>query len=506
MGTPADLHRILQRQLRRLGLSSAQAPTSQQWHDLLAVISSSYHEADDDRYTLERSIEISSQEMRELHDGLVRQANHDGLTGLINRPALVSYLDSELGEMAADGRWVTVLYIDIDNFKLVNDSLGHSVGDQVLRRTGERICAAVHDDDVVARLGGDEFVVVCTNGEGVGAGITAARHIDEHMREPFHLGNLDPLISTSIGIAAAKPGERSSDDVLRQADVAMYEAKTRGRNRYVVFDEEMHRKIQGRLAAANDLRHAVTRDELVLHYQPVIRLGDRRVVAVESLVRWNRPGYGMMLPGSFIPLAEETGYITEIDAWVVDRACEAAARWSPDLSLAVNLSARDLQHSDLVSSIQSSLSRTGLPPERLILELTETAFLSTDAVVANTLARILRMGIRLAIDDFGTGYSSFASVRNLPAHVLKIDRSFVAAVDIDDSAAAVVAAIVDMAHALDLWVIAEGVERTSQAERLIALDCDAGQGHLFAAAGQEETLLANVTPVGRSATGLPRSP
>lgn len=476
-------HRGLQRQLRRLGLSDVDPPDATGWSKMLGLVNAAYREAEADRYTLERSIEVSSDEMRELHDVLRRQAREDVLTGLPNRAALTDVLDSALAERHRRGRDVAVLFIDLDGFKLVNDSLGHSAGDQLLLHAADRIRASIRDSDVVARLGGDEFVVVCRDVENVDMAIGVAQRIMAELDRPVRIGGQDAVVSASIGIAQTGVEDIAADDLLRNADMAMYQAKAGGRGQLVLFDDAMRRQIDGRLSTESALRQAANRGELVLHYQPIVRLSDHHLIGMEALVRWDRPGRGVVLPGAFIPVAEETRLITAIDAWVVQVACEQFAGWSgasAKSTIAVNLSAHDLQSPDIVEVVREALRRSGLSPERLTLELTESTLLAGGATVAANLAWLRALGVRLAIDDFGTGYSSLSYLRQIPAQILKLDRSFVSGLDTDAAARAVVGAIVTMGHALGLLVVAEGVEESDQADQLRSLGCDAAQGYFFA--------------------------
>ncbi|MEN3362027.1 MAG: hypothetical protein V7637_6009 [Mycobacteriales bacterium] len=485
MDNRRTLHRSLERQLRRLGLAEEQLPDGVSWKKLLTAVNASYLEAEAARYTLERSIEVSSEEMRALHDVLSRQAREDVLTGMPNRAALTDALSGALSHRRRTDRELAVLFIDLDGFKLVNDSLGHAAGDTLLLRAAERIRAAIRDADMVARLGGDEFVVVCHDVDGAATAVTVGERIAASLEQPICVGTQHATISASIGMALAGTGDASADDLLRKADLAMYEAKAGGRGRLVIFDEEMQARVDGRLATENALREAVGGDQLVLHFQPIVRLADRQILGVEALVRWNRPGHGLVLPEDFIPVAEETRLITAIDAWVIEAACEQFTRWPlapAGAWLAVNLVAQDLHSPAITEVISQILHRTRLPPDRFVLELTESTIVSGSPSVAANLAWLQAIGVRVAIDDFGTGYSSLSYLQQIPAQVLKLDRTFVARLGEDPAATAVVGAIVTMGHALGLDVIAEGVERAVQAEQLRRLGCDAAQGYLFAPA------------------------
>ena len=483
MDDPADYHRGLHRQLRRLSLSPAEPPDRHRWPELLRLVSASYRDADADRYTLERSIEISSQEMRALHDVLRHRARRDMLTGLPNRAALTEILDDALAARHSSGRQVAVLFIDLDGFKLVNDSLGHAAGDELLVLVATRIRGAVRDHNVVARLGGDEFVVVCTDIGDLATATAVAQRIAAQLEAAFRVGAQDMVVSASVGIALADADANTAEEVLRKADLAMYQAKVGGRAQVVIFDEEMRLQVERRLSTENALWRGIRNDELRLHYQPIVTLAGDRVTGYEALVRWQRPGHGLVYPGGFIPVAEQTRLIAAVDGWVIRNACRQAASWGrSDLALAVNLSARNLQDSRLAGTVVEALSGSGLAPRRLVLELTETTVMSGSPAIAANLDRLQSLGVQIAIDDFGTGYSSLSSLRHLPATILKIDQSFISMLDQDESAAAIVGAIVTMGHALRLTVIAEGVERSGQAELLRALGCDGAQGYLFARA------------------------
>jgi diguanylate cyclase (GGDEF)-like protein len=471
-----DYHRSLLRQLRRLRLDPATPPDGERWLDLLRQVSTSYRDADEDRYLLERSVEVSSQEMRALHDALSQRVRRDALTGLPNRIALTEAVDGALG-----GRHrIALLFIDLDGFKLVNDSLGHAAGDELLIRVAERVLAAVRTGDVVARLGGDEFVVTCAGVDNLSEAGEVATRVSAALEAPFRIGSQDVVIGASIGIALTEPRSCTADELLRRADLAMYRAKLAGRSRVVVFDEQMQLEVESRLVVENALWRAVREDELRVFYQPIVTLSDEEVVGYEALVRWQRPGHGLVAPDQFIPVAEMTRLITAVDGWVLRNACRQAAGWTrPDLLLTVNLSARDLADSELAEVVVDALSSSGLRPGRLVLELTETTLMARGPAGVATLDRLRKLGIQIAIDDFGTGYSSLSSLRDLPATTLKIDRSFIATVDRDTTAASIVGAIITMALALRLTVVAEGVERPTQAALLRSLGCERAQGYLF---------------------------
>ncbi len=481
------LHRTLLRQLRKLRLDLTHSPAPDVWPRLLDVVSTSYQEADNDRYTLERSIELSSAEMRALHDVLSAQARQDSLTGLPNRTAVLEHLRRELARSRRAHSDVAVLFIDLDGFKLVNDTLGHEAGDHLLVRAAERIRSAVRTEDTVARLGGDEFVVVCGGIEAAererGPSLVAGR-IVELLEAPFRIGTQDVFVSASIGISmttfASRTPDPSAEDLLRQADQAMYRAKGAGRANFAIYDAQMAAEAGARMALEADLRRAVANDELVLHYQPLMDLASGGVTGFEALVRWNRPGFGLVPPNVFIPIAEEARLIHAIGRWVLDEACRTAATWAAELSISVNLSARELGHPDIVNHVSDALHDSGLAPQRLVVELTESTALSDREGVATNIGRLRSLGVRVAIDDFGTGYSSLGRLRSLEAQILKIDRSFVNDLDQGEGAVAIIAAVVAMGRSLGLQVVAEGVETLGQLETLERLGCEGAQGYHFA--------------------------
>ncbi|MGV8968681.1 MAG: putative bifunctional diguanylate cyclase/phosphodiesterase [Cellulomonas sp.] len=480
MSSDLTPHRILARQLRRLDLATDRAPSVDSWRVFLDSVNTAYTETEDERYTLERSIDISSREMRGMHEVLSRLALQDPLTGLPNRAALLTHLERSLASCARSGRDLAVLFIDLDGFKQVNDSLGHATGDELLVRASERITACLRPEDVVARLGGDEFVVVCASVLDAAAVPAIAARIGSQLALPFRIGEQDAVVSASIGIATTTAGQSTAEDLLRQSDLAMYEAKLSGKARATVFDESMQRTVDATQAVRSALGHAVARHELRLLYQPIISLADQRVAGVEALVRWDRPGFGTLLPQAFIPIAEASSLIAEIDCWVVREACRRSAGWcGTGGTIAVNLSARSLEHDEVVGALSQALYRTGISPHQVTIEITEPALLGGTPGTDRNLARMRELGVRLAIDDFGTGFSSLSQLLSSDLDMLKIDQSFVSRMDLDEHAATIVSAIIAMSHALGLTLVAEGVERQSQASVLRAQGCDAAQGFLF---------------------------
>jgi diguanylate cyclase (GGDEF)-like protein len=440
--------------------------------------------------TVDGSLPTVSGIVRDLSDQkrfeaqLAHQGLHDPLTGLPNRVMLIDRLEQALARVRRHDRMFGALFVDLDRFKAVNDTLGHTVGDQLLIQAAARIQRAVRETDTVTRLGGDEFVVLCEDIEGVHQATNFARRILAALQAPFRFGDDDTHVSASIGIALSVDGTETADAILANADIAMYRSKDNGRSRYELFDETMQHWITTQVALETALRQAIARNELRLFCQPIIAADTGLIRGFEALVRWQRPGFGLVTPDSFIPIAEETGLIVDIGRWVLEQACRHAAQWArrwPDkrLGISVNLSSRQLLTGDIVSVVTSTLERTGLDPTTLTLELTESALIK-DAVSAQALLRELRdLGINLALDDFGTGYSSLTYLRAFPINILKIDQSFVRAIGTEREDSAIVAAVIALAKNLGLSVVAEGVENHEQLAKLLQLQCPYMQGYLF---------------------------
>jgi len=409
-----------------------------------------------------------------LAEQLRRSAREDALTGLLNRRGANEELTRLLADPSAAP--LAVLFIDLDRFKLVNDSHGHSVGDQLLVDLASHLRSMVPDHWVVTRFGGDEFVIICPRtldpepqAEALGA----------LLRSTFHVGEHDLTVGGSTGIALARPGD-DPDDLIREADTAMYRAKAQGGGGYATFDEEMRRWTMTRLTTERDLRGAAERDELRLHFQPVVDLTTGRVVAAEGLVRWQHPQLGLVAPASFIPVAEETGLILEIGRWVMNAAAAEAAAWrraGHPLRVAVNVAAAQLLRADLRTLVAEALAAHGTLPGDITIEVTESALLADVEATVAELRAVRRLGVGVSLDDFGTGYSSLSYLQLLPADELKVDRSFVDPIADDPVSASIVAAVIDLAHAVGLRVVAEGVEREDQLTRLESLGCDRAQGY-----------------------------
>jgi diguanylate cyclase (GGDEF)-like protein len=428
-----------------------------------------------------RSRRRSEQEM-------LYQALHDPLTGLPNRALFLDRLRHSLASSGRRGTTTGVMFLDLDQFKLVNDSLGHAAGDDLLRQVARRLGHSVRPGDTVARFGGDEFLVIADALDDVAQAKEIAGRLVLALLEPFRLQDgQDLVVRSSIGIAASTGAVALAEDLIREADAAMYRAKERGRDRIEVYDEVMRSSATTRLTLGNALSHAVERDELVLHYQPIVDLRDGRITGLEALLRWMHPVRGLVPPGEFIPLAEATGLIVEMGAWVLEEACRQAAAWRATMpagrapSISVNLSLRQVTQPGVVDVVAHALEASGLPPEALHLEVTESVLMEEGDVTIATLDALKALGIVLVLDDFGTGYSSLAYVRRFPIDVLKIDRSFIADLDAGGpDAFPIVDAIIHMADGLRLGVIAEGIERPEQVEVLRELGCHTGQGFYFA--------------------------
>jgi diguanylate cyclase (GGDEF)-like protein len=419
------------------------------------------------------------------HDGLAHRVLHDPLTDLPNRTLFLDRLALALARLRRNEASIAVLFIDLDDFKMVNDSLGHGAGDRLLVELGERLRRAIRPSDTIARFGGDEFVVLCEDITDARGAVAVGERIVDAASVPFLLDGREMYVSASVGVALALDADATPETLLRDADAAMYRAKERGRGRVEVFDEALRVRIMERLDLENGLRRALQRDELRVYYQPEVSLSQDRMVAVEALVRWEHPERGLLEPADFIPLAEETGLIVDIGEWVLGQACRQVAAWranGADIDVAVNMSARQLVQPDIVEVVRRALDESGLPPDALCLEITESAVMRDPEATLATLTLVKELGVKVALDDFGVGFSSLAQLKEmLPLHALKVDRSFISGLADDERNSAIVAAVVMMANTLGLTAIAEGVETEAQAQQARALGCDISQGYFFTA-------------------------
>lgn len=430
---------------------------------------------------------------RRAEDELRRMALHDGLTDLPNRTLFLDRLEQALRRRRRDPRPLAVLFIDVDHFKVVNDTLGHAAGDEVLTRLAQRLRHAVRPGDTAARLGGDEFVVLCEAPVDVDAARRIAARIETELSHEMELAGNPFSPQVSVGITVVDDVvQRSATEVLRDADAAMFAAKQTGGGRHEVFDQILRGRLMERLDIAGSLQAAIGAGELTLHYQPTIDLSTGRICGAEALARWQRPGGETIPPDRFIPVAEQTGLITTLGAWAIDEACRQFAAWAPDLpsdfTLAVNVSARQLSHPGLVDDVAHTLDLTGVDPDRLCLEITETALVDNARSAAHVLGDLRDIGLRVAVDDFGTGQSSLAYLRNFPISIVKIDREFVGGMAVNRADAAIVTAVVELGHRLGLVTQAEGVENPAQVAMLVELGCELAQGFYYSAAVPAATL------------------
>jgi diguanylate cyclase (GGDEF)-like protein/PAS domain S-box-containing protein len=426
-------------------------------------------------------------ERKALQDELKHRAYHDSLTGLANRGLLRGRVDGSVPAVRPGGDPTSVLFIDLDDFKKVNDGLGHDAGDRLLVQVSERLLRCVGPLDLVARLGGDEFaVLVAASPDGPAAASSVAQRIINAMQEPFDVAGHQTHVSTSIGIATCNPGSTDADSVLIQADIAMYHAKANGKNQFVFFTDEMHQGVLHRLAVESWLRDALVRNQFRVHYQPIITLADQKIEAVESLVRWEHPTLGVLTPADFIEVAEETGLIVPLGRIVLDDACRQIRRWRDEydehMMVSVNLSAAQLRDHDIVDSVRRALSEAGIPPAALMIEVTEVSLIGDVAGARTVLESLHALGVTIAIDDFGTGYSSLSHLQQFPVDVIKVDKSFVDGVCRSNDEATLVRSVLAIGAEFGLQVVAEGIQSAEQDAELRRLGCDYGQGYFYATA------------------------
>lgn len=432
---------------------------------------------------LEQRVQVRTQMLHEAHLEMQKMAMQDPLTGLANRSALISALRSSLDAETGPGESPVILLMDLDAFKSINDSMGHTAGDQVLITVGQRIRNAVRSTDVVARLGGDEFAIVMPTVSPDQAAIVGHR-ILAALSEPIELPGKSVRCGASIGLSVGSPGQ-TPEEMLMEADVAMYASKAEGQNRLHRFEPSLLLVRRLRSQLVEDLRAAIRSDALTLYYQPVVDLVSRRLEGVEALVRWNHPSRGFIMPDEFIPLAEEAGLISELGNWVLRTAVRQLHAWidasvvDSSFSVRINISATDLQSLQFIEDVRNVLKETGVRPEQVVLELTEVAIVKGNELDRYSLAGLRGLGIGIEIDDFGTGYSSISYLRRLPVDRVKVDRSLISGLGTDPSQPALVAAVLQLVRACGLEAVWEGVETAEQAEILRDLGCSSAQGYFF---------------------------
>jgi diguanylate cyclase (GGDEF)-like protein/PAS domain S-box-containing protein len=417
---------------------------------------------------------------------LLYDAFHDALTGLPNRALFMDHVKMAIQRARRNGeRLFAALFLDLDRFKIINDSLGHMVGDQLLVGIARRLETCLRPGDTVARLGGDEFTILLEDLSEPRDAIEVARRVQDAVSQPFNIGGHEVFTTTSIGIALSTTGYENAEDLLRDADTAMYRAKTQGKKQHVVFDKEMHDRAMQLLQLETDLRRAVDRCEFFLDYQPIVSLATGEIRSLEALVRWRHPERGLVSPGEFIPIAEETGLIIPLGQWVLNEATRQMRDWlsrgvvAPGVTISVNLSGRQFSQTDLLEQIGAALTESGLPAGNLKLEITESMVMEKVETAIGVLRQLRALGVELSIDDFGTGYSSLSYLHRFPINTLKIDRSFVMRMTDNSENAEIVRTIVTLARSLEMDVVAEGVETATQLRQLRELECDFGQGYLF---------------------------
>ncbi len=438
------------------------------------------------------------QEISKKTDNLHNMAMYDSLTDLANRRAFMQYLNEILNRSQPDPPVFSLLFIDLDNFKRINDSMGHNAGDELLKVVAKRLHACVRSTDTIARLGGDEFCIILNSADTENGATIVSGHILTSLRDPIKLGATELIVSASIGIVTAPEDGATSEELLRNADLAMYKAKALGRNKYQVFNHSMTDQAVQEMTLEHDLRRAIQNQEFVLHYQPQINMHSNQIFGFEALLRWEHPDKGLLFPDAFISTLEETGLINELGSWIIEQACHTLRSWlnlgAKPVRIAINISPRQLQNNQLGDQISETLKRHNIPPPLLELEITESILMEDMELTQYQLYSIQKLGVSIAIDDFGTGHSSLSYLKELPLDILKIDRSFIKDLVEEYDDQEIVSAIIAMAHKLKLKVIAEGVETKEHQEFLLNNECDYGQGYLYSRPVPAETALGLIIP------------
>lgn len=434
---------------------------------------------------LEHRVYERTAQLERANAQLAKVALYDGLTGLVNRILFMETLEREAARASAEtGYQFAVLFLDCDRFKVINDSLGHLMGDELLVSMAQRLQRLMGPSDTLSRLGGDEFAILLPNIGDTEQPKTLAQQILTELSQPFHLKGREVFTSVSIGIAISDSSNDSAEHLLRDADTAMYRAKLSGKNQYQVFEGSMHEAAMRRLQLETDLYRAVGNQEFLVYYQPIVSLATGKLAGFEALVRWNHPQQGLIYPGEFIPLAEETGLIVQLSHWILYQACQQLYQWQcdrlveEDITMSVNLSGRQFMQPNLIEQIENILAETSINPACLNLEITESIIID-NGLAAKVLAQLKKYNIKISIDDFGTGYSSLKYLHLLPIDILKIDKSFIQCLDDASEAVNLVPVILNIAKILDIKVVAEGIETGNQARYLQQLSCQFGQGYFF---------------------------
>lgn len=431
-------------------------------------------------------------ERKSLEAQLTHQAFHDPLTTLANRVLFRDRVEHALRRYKRQRSPLAVLFLDLDNFKNINDSLGHAAGDEVLQSVSERLLNCVRYGDTVARLGGDEFAILLEDTEQANNAVAIAERVLESATEPFYVGGFEVMVGISIGIAFSISGKETADELLRNADVAMYIAKERGKGCYTIFENRMYETILSQIELEADLRQAIENGEFILNYQPIVRLDHQKVAGFEALVRWNHPVHGLIPPESFIPLAEQTGLILPLGKWIIEEACGQANRlfdkFNRHFTMTINISGKQLQQAGFANIIAEALGTSGTAPSSIILEITESIMMQNTEDMLQRLHELKSLGVRLAIDDFGTGYSSLSYLQQFPIDILKIDKAFTKGINGGKEKSAVARTIISLSDTLQLSTIAEGIEFVEQISALEDLGCQFGQGFYFAHPLSEDQL------------------